>query len=144
MPPTYSLPNNILTTWVASLQKTQHTALVELCKQIADSTRAKKPWHPSKKLYDRKQKPLYCPLRIYPKIFRPPRLPVCRKHSKLQSWMWANELDQRWQILPELKKKTQDPSTNLYHHRQIKHGLINSSVYSIRCVGFHCQLHSFV
>ncbi len=51
IPPTYNLPRNISMTWVASLQKTLHTAAMEVSKRtgsmITDSTRPKKPWPPS-------------------------------------------------------------------------------------------------
>ncbi len=56
IPPTYSLPRNISTPRVASLQKTQHTAAMEVSKWtgsiITDSTRPIKPRPPTNKLYD--------------------------------------------------------------------------------------------
>ncbi len=56
------------------------------------------------------------PLAVYPIIFRQPGLPVCRKHSTLQPWKWANELGRRFYQ----SKKPQHPSKKLYDHRHIK------------------------
>ncbi len=56
--PTDNLPNSISTPWFASWWKTQHITVIEASKQpgseVADSTRSKNPWHPSKKLYDQR------------------------------------------------------------------------------------------
>ncbi len=56
--PTDSLPNCILTPWVASWWKTQSIAAMEASKQtgleIADSTKPKKPELSAKKLYDQR------------------------------------------------------------------------------------------
>lgn len=101
---TYSLPNNILTAWVASLQTAYCSHGIEQTgSEITDSTRAKKPQHPSKNLYDHRQICYTGHLQLLNNVLTAWVANLQKNTVYCSHGSEQKKLDQRSQILPEIK-----------------------------------------